>query len=736
MTQEEEPIGKEPEREVGDCPPGRIWDPIAGMCVPVTEPEPEPEPEPLTDPCPVTWPWPFSLVEVTLCNMTNWIGQAAVLAVQPVSDWIWDTGIWVNQQVGYGLTALSTSIDVFLDDLSTFITQGFDFIGTNLSGLFTALSETVNAGFVTVSTHLDSFWTSLTTELTTLTDTVGAAIGAHFDSFWIATNAGFTALTDTVGSTVNGLFDSLLGLAGDLLDGATDAFGNALSFVWTTLTPAAAAIAEGIMGMVQVIADTVNSFVIAPITNMIASAVNAILPGSPDPEVEQAALSISNAMIGLMGRHSAHEGSSPPDLPILLASSGALTAGIIGMYMLTHTISTSLDMAHPVKNPGFKAAIMDIMHTFSTEDIIGPLVQAPIWASLITPLRMRYNQLFPYRIPDARWLPQLAAEGVIDNDMYLEAMSYHAHDAEWANIMRAGEAAVPFYNDLKNMLWRGQINIDQLKDALKFQRYSEGFVEGFVGIIEQLPGRGDLITMMVREVIDLAIFIETMSMQGVSETWSIRHFEAHWILLPLGKVEDARYRGLINDEELLTYLKLHDYKPEPRPGITTSDQDLASELIWKIPGRIEARWMYKWGFIDLAGIEDLLVKDGLDPEYAPIVAAATARNQMLAEINRLRDNAKKDFGKGYITELQLIADLSALGYSPELITFHIADARSDANRLIIDDLVKNYADAYLKDLINEEQLEIGLTEYIVRPEVLDAELSHLWIRKYKKPKAS
>jgi len=75
-------------------------------------------------------------------------------------------------------------------------------------------------------------------------------------------------------------------------------------------------------------------------------------------------------------------------------------------------------------------------------------------------------------------------------------------------------------------------------------------------------------------------------------------------------VKKARHRGDIDDGELDKFLVLHDYKPTPRVGIKTSDADLAAGLIWDLPGRIDARWMYRWGEIDAAGLRDLLVKDG------------------------------------------------------------------------------------------------------------------------------
>lgn len=697
-------------------------------------PPPEPEPEP--DPCPATWVWPFSLVEVALCNLGNWIGQATHLAIQPVVNWIWDAGSWITEQVGYGIEALGASVGGFFADLSVFLTDGLNFLAEQTNSFFTAIGAHLESGFTAISDVLTTIIDTIVTTVTSVTDTVGAALGAHFSSFWTSLTSTIDNTGLIIGQSIDSLFDSVEGLAGDILAGMANALGTVLSGIWTGMSQVAGAVAEVLITTVQIIADAVYVHVVTPLTTMITSAVNAILPGSPDPEIEQASQAITNAMIGLMGRHSAHEGRSPPGLPILLAESGALTAGVIGMYMLTHTISLGLDLAHPIKNPGFKAAIMDIMHTFNTEDVIGPLIQAPIWSSLVVPLRMRYNQIFPYKVPDARWLPQLAAEGVISDETYVEAMSYHAMDSEWAGIMKAGEAAVPFFDDLREMYWRGAINPDQMKEALRFLRYSEDHITGYEQLTELIPGLSDLIRIAVRESYPdatttaehFARMKAWLKLQGFSDYWSDALWQAHWIIPTQSQADELLYRGEIDEEMHTALYILNDVDPDYI--------DLIRKIRWKLPGRIEARWLYKWGFIDQSGLEDLMVKDGMSPDWAPNVAAATARNQMLAEINRMRDNAKKDFGKGYITEEQLTADLSALGYSTTLIEFHIADAISDAQRAMLDSTVDTFGDAYMKDILNEEQLETGLKEYIVRPEVLQAELEHLFIRKYKKPKAS
>ena len=142
--------------------------------------------------------------------------------------------------------------------------------------------------------------------------------------------------------------------------------------------------------------------------------------------------------------------------------------------------------------------------------------------------------------------------------------------------------------------------------------------------------------------------------------------------------------------------------------------------------------MFRWGLTDVAGLRDLLVKDGLDPEYADDVAVATARNQWLTEINRLRDNAKSDFVKGYLLEEQLRADLEALGYPDIWVEYHVLDAVADRERAMKDDAVAVISDAYMKDELTEDELVKGLGDYIVSPDRVAMELDRLYLKKYKK----
>lgn len=679
------------------------------------------------------FPWPLNYAQEWFEDLYDWIGDAAVYAVRPVSGWIVNTQNAITGFITVSMDNMSTGVSGFIDGLWTDVNQGLGIVITSinanisvLEGQFTVsfdwLSAVVSDSFIGLQTGMDAAFSGMSVF-------VDDALAVMYEGL----NTNMFAIITGTDASISGLFDSLVGVADDLLVGLGDALGPAISGIWTGLADGAGAIATGVLGVTDALSTTLLPLIETPLLAMLNAASDAFGPDSPPKEIKKAAEKWTKALEEAIKRPIPKKGKSPPDLPTLLAASAAVVAGITGVYSVTHAISGALDAIHPVKKWGFKAAIMDIIHTISIDDAVGPMVQAPLWDGIIVPMRMRYRQMFPYAVPNVGELARMATQRIIPNDLYLENVSFHAIDATWAGYLKESAERVPSFGDMSRMLWLGKISMTQLLDAQRHMGIREEFIPGYEALIERLPGAGDLITMMVREVIDLTIFIETMTMQGVSELWSMRHYEAHWILLPLGKVQDARYRGLINDEELAKYLVLHDYKPEPRPGIATSDQDLAAKLIWKIPGRIEARWMYKWGDIDQAGLEAFLISDGMDPEWAPIVARATARNQMLAEINRLRDNAKRDFGKGLITEAQLIVNLEALRYSPALIEFHIADALGDSERDLKLEAIDLVVDGYVKDIIKDEELRPALEYYIVRPEVVDSELARAYVRKYRKP---
>ena len=234
-----------------------------------------------------------------------------------------------------------------------------------------------------------------------------------------------------------------------------------------------------------------------------------------------------------------------------------------------------------------------------------------------------------------------------------------------------------------------------------------------------LPPISDLITFVVREVITPEEFYRVAAYRGFSERWTKAYWEAHWRLPDIGTLKDAWWRGLITTEELNKYLVWHDYKPEPRPGISKSDLDIYRETLWRLPGAIRARWMREWGVISREEHLALVRAEGIHPDWQEKVVQAEEANLWREHITRVRTQLVRAFMLGVIDEHELASQLQALGYPPEAVVLIVQEAQWRAWLDWIDDQIKILETAYKYGTIDEVELEqelrrLGLKEWKVR----------------------
>jgi len=466
--------------------------------------------------------------------------------------------------------------------------------------------------------------------------------------------------------------------------------------IWKGFGDAASDIIEGLMAGAEGLKDTVEPTVSGLLPGVFDEASLALGEDSPPKEIKESVDKFIEQLMGTIEKQAKTEGKSLPTGEELAKTQATLVATIIGMYAATHAISIALDATQPIKDWGFKTAIMDMLYQFNMRDVIGPMIQAPIWASVVMPMRMRARAANPYEVPGTGVLPYLRAKDIITDVDYKLNMKYSAYDETWSDRMLDNTWRYPGFGDMRTMIHRGVATWEEAKVTLEKNLVATEYIDAYEALLPAIPGSGDLITMMVREVIEKEDFIKNMELQGWSREWADLYFDNHWVLLPLGEVKKARHRGDIDDGELDKYLVLHDYKPEARPGIKTSDQDLASGLIWDLPGRIESRWMFRWGEVDVTDLRDALVKDGLDPAYADQVARAVAKNQFLSDINRQVANIKGDYARGYSVEATLRADLTVLGLRSEMVEYHVVDALEDRKRSIHDEELRTLRAQYAR----------------------------------------
>ncbi|TSA39930.1 hypothetical protein D4R30_00390 [archaeon] len=139
-----------------------------------------------------------------------------------------------------------------------------------------------------------------------------------------------------------------------------------------------------------------------------------------------------------------------------------------------------------------------------------------------------------------------------------------------------------------------------------------------------LPGSGDLIRFVVKEVLTPADFEKTMSFQGFSTRWTDAYWDAHWRDISVEQANEAYHKGILTREERDKYLVLLDYKPEARPGITKADRDIIAGLAKTPLPRVDVRRGFKLGDVSMEEMQEMYVGLGYE-DKAPLMTKIQAR---------------------------------------------------------------------------------------------------------------
>lgn len=495
--------------------------------------------------------------------------------------------------------------------------------------------------------------------------------------------------------------------------------------IWTGFGNAAEGLIKGFMGGVKDIKTDVEPTVTSLITGLVDSGSTSLGEDSPPKEIKESVNTFVTSLMDMIEKQSKTKGESLPTDAELAKTQAGLVASIIGMYAATHAVSIALDATHLIKDWGFKTAIMDMLFQFKMSDVIGPMIQAPIWASMVTPLRMRARFNNPYEVPGVAVLPYMVAKGIITDVDYKLNMKYSAYDATWSDHMLENTWRYPSFGELRTMVHRGTATMEDVKSALTKNLVHADFLDGYQELVPSIPAVSDLIRYAVREAYPDAVTFEEhyavmsgwMAKTGYSQYFADAAWTAHWEIPSIGQADEMLHRGMITEEEHRALYILNDIRPQ--------DIDSLRALTWKLPGRIESRWAFRWGEIDVTDLRDFLVKDGLDPVYADQVATAMAKNQFLSDINRQIANIKGDYARGYSVETSLRSDLEALGMRSEIVEYHILDAVSDRTRSIHDDELRTLRAQYARGALTMAEIIGTVTPIIIDEVARDAWLAAL-----------
>jgi len=236
---------------------------------------------------------------------------------------------------------------------------------------------------------------------------------------------------------------------------------------------------------------------------------------------------------------------------------------------------------------------------------------------------------------------------------------------------------------------RGFMNDTEVKDVLARYGYVDDYINNYIKSWEVIPGIRDLIEFTVKEIMKPEEFYDWAKKQGLNEYWAKNYWEAHWRMPSFEQLQRAYWRGIITEDEFKKYVVWWDYKPEPRPGISKSDLDIMAALSYDLPGKIDARWMLRWGIINKSDMVNLLRMNGLHPDWLDKVAEAEYLNQLLDERTRVKSEYYASYRDGFISREALEAKLREVKFIDDEIKF-LLDAADEAKRRELLDITLDY----------------------------------------------
>ena len=287
---------------------------------------------------------------------------------------------------------------------------------------------------------------------------------------------------------------------------------------------------------------------------------------------------------------------------------------------------------------------------------------------------------------------------------------------------------VPSVDMIKTWYLREYIDDATVDLLLKRHGYREGHIAYIKESWWEIPGIRDLITFVVREVITPDDFYAWAKKQGLSEYWAKNYWEAHWVLPSFENIRDAFWRGIISEEEFKKYIVWHDYKPEPRPGISKSDQEIMLELSYDLPGKIDVRWMLRWGIIDRETAKELLKMKGLHPDWIDRVAEAEYLNQLLDERTRVKSEAYASFRDGLMNEDVLREILHNARFLDDEIDYLVNAANLVRERKLKDIVLEVYDDLLEKGYITRDVYVNELVNHGFDSDYVNARADNILLR--------
>jgi hypothetical protein len=481
------------------------------------------------------------------------------------------------------------------------------------------------------------------------------AIGGVASSVWSYISQGFNWVVDAIWKAVSPIGGAIL---------------NALSPVVNSIVSFGSGIVNAIVKIPEMVSKIPDFFrdvlrwvwdqVLVPFGKAIEGGIKALMNTLGN---------ISNAVVwGLLSAVGAHSPMTPEEAFNNIRPVLAIGGSMLGTLGLAYVVG---ELAHPLKEMGLGHLAAMIWRASNYDIVTGAIIGAFATASFGTPLRYFFNSMFQPYVPEESDAIRMSFRGVIDDATYFQVMRYRGYSEDWARKL--------------------------------------------LEVSKSIPGVQDMVTFAVREAFTISplpsapeSFANAVKLHGLDRKWADMYWWSHWKLPAFDQLAEAFVRGVINSSEFNQYIVWHDYAPFARPGISKSDQEIMNQLIYRLPGRIEARWMLRWGLVTKEEINKLMLADRIHPDWVARVVEAEWMNMLTDERTALKNTYVDMYASGKITLDDLRSKLLEQRYNEREAELILKTADWKRTSWINDRRAEIALTAYRRGRIDEQQLAAEL----------------------------
>lgn len=184
--------------------------------------------------------------------------------------------------------------------------------------------------------------------------------------------------------------------------------------------------------------------------------------------------------------------------------------------------------------------------------------------------------------------------------------------------------------------------------------------------VPNIPGTGDLVNMVVKEafVPELRtpapdIFKQFMRETGFDDFWSDTFWTAHWTPIDLGSITTMFHRGIIDEADFIRRLIILDFRPD--------DTELVKQLTFKLPNRIEARLMARFGILTDEQLDEIIQAEGVREDFVVPLRTMMQDFNLTNIFTRTESTATSAYEKGLINKSQATQLLQQIKRPPNVI---------------------------------------------------------------------